>query len=310
MQIEKLTNLAKFDNEARIAEGIVYSPMTVDSQGDYATAQEIEAAAHNFIAQGLVKSIDVGHSGQPSGSTVVESRIAKASDPDYPQGSWVMAVKCSAPVWAQVKAGELKAFSIGGKAQRVKKSINGVTANELTGLKINSVSLVKKGANQKEFSILKSGETMNQEQLADLVANAVEKAVSGLSARLDGLGQPPTDIAKQAAQQDEIDLQRLCARRNALQDRLEQVWAGDHVTDRVGRQNEILSEIEKCDVEIESIRGRDSIDFDGRHSAFAFRGGQSQRISANFNGPDALGVRENDGVRKAESEIDLSSLKI
>jgi hypothetical protein len=306
MKIEKLTTLAKFDSEARIAEGIVYQPMTIDSQGDYATAATIEAAAHNFISKGLVKSIDIEHNGQPSGSTVVESRIAKSSDQDYPEGSWVMAVKCSEPVWSKVKTGDLKGFSLGGAAHRVKKSLNGQEANELVDLSISAVSLVRRGANQKEFSILKSEKEMSQEKLAQLIAKSINEAIAPF------LDRPslsaPVDVRKQAAEMDKIQIQKLSARREVLQRRLEAIWEGDQITNRVARQDELISEIEKCEDELNVLRGTNG-DFP-LNSVFELNGGTSQTLDSNFMSLDPLGVRQTDEMRKAESEIDLSAMGI
>ncbi len=309
MKLEKLTKIAKFDSEARVAEGVVYQPLTVDSQGDYATAETIERAAYAFLENGLTKSIDLNHNNVPSGSTVVESRIAKANDPTYPAGSWVLAVKTPLKIWELIKAGELQAFSLGGKAQRVKKSLHGREANELIDLTISAVSLVKRGANQQTFSVLKSETEMNEEQIVQLIAKSVSDAIAPI------LDRPSlstsVDVHKQQEEMDRIQIQKLSDRRQVLQNRLEQIWEGDHVTNRVARQDELIAEIEKCEDELNILRGYQGVDFDSPdRSAFVFRGGTSQDLSSNLMSPDPLGVRQTEEMRKAESEIDLSAMGI
>lgn len=113
------TKIAKTDDEKQIAYGIVYEPGVPDSWGDFMSAETIERAAHNFLANGLVSAIDTEHDLQDNGCLVVESFIARKDDPDFPVGAWVMGVYVpDADMWAKVKKGEIGGLSLYGQAYR------------------------------------------------------------------------------------------------------------------------------------------------------------------------------------------------
>lgn len=109
------TQVLKFDNEKRIAYGVVYAPDVPDAHGDFMEAGEIEAMAHRFLAEGRVTSIDTEHDLTDNGSVVVESFIARKGDPDFPEGAWVVGVHIpDAGLWEQVKKGEIGGLSMYG----------------------------------------------------------------------------------------------------------------------------------------------------------------------------------------------------
>ncbi|MGN1086494.1 MAG: XkdF-like putative serine protease domain-containing protein, partial [Porcipelethomonas sp.] len=69
--------IVKTDSENHFVTGIVYEPMSVDTQGDYMTAEEIQKAAHWYAKNGT--GVDVQHDEKKlDGACVVESWIAKA----------------------------------------------------------------------------------------------------------------------------------------------------------------------------------------------------------------------------------------
>lgn len=102
----------------RIVYGEVLAPDVVDGQGDVVSASEIEAAAHRFLARGGVvggmhrEFSDVGE--------VVESFIARADDPAFTPGSWVLGVRLAPEAWERVRRGEWTGFSVGGRAVRTR----------------------------------------------------------------------------------------------------------------------------------------------------------------------------------------------
>ena len=108
----------KLDEDRQVVLGAVYIPDFVDSQGDWATADEIEKAAYEFMAKGDVRAIDTNHDMEDNGGVVVESFIARKGDPDFVEGSWVLGVKLTDDLWDDVKKGELNGFSMFGKAVR------------------------------------------------------------------------------------------------------------------------------------------------------------------------------------------------
>lgn len=123
-EAEKMTEdktfvkIDKTDEEKQLLWGVVYPPNIVDSQGEAMTKEEIEKAAYNFMKKGHLDKIDIGHNFKESGSCIVENFIARKEDPDFPEGSWVMAVWCPDDVWQQVKDNELNGFSFAGTAKQ------------------------------------------------------------------------------------------------------------------------------------------------------------------------------------------------
>jgi hypothetical protein len=109
--------------EKQIVYGIVLEPETVDSQGDIYSAAEIEGACHRYLEDFQ----NVGHMHVAlinQSASVVESYIApidfELGGATVKKGSWVVAMHVTnADLWAQIKAGELTGFSIGGWAQRI-----------------------------------------------------------------------------------------------------------------------------------------------------------------------------------------------
>lgn len=110
-------------DEAQYVLGIVLEPEVRDSQGDIYSAQEIEEAAHEFMANsqkvGLMHKKLLGQ-----GATVVENYIApvdfEIDGEKVKKGTWLMGIRVNDPqVWADVKAGRLTGLSIGGSALRV-----------------------------------------------------------------------------------------------------------------------------------------------------------------------------------------------
>lgn len=110
--------ILKADPESHYVFGIVYEPMTEDTQGNYMTEEEIAKAAYWFAEnQG---SVDLQHSFEAlEGATVVESYIAKCDEEIEGQaikkGTWLMTVKITDPeIFDDIKKGDITGFSMGG----------------------------------------------------------------------------------------------------------------------------------------------------------------------------------------------------
>lgn len=119
--------------EQRLVYGEVYSPYHVDTDGEAMTPGEIEQMAHAFMSKGSTSKIDVSHSYEESGCLIVESFIARKSDPDgFVEGAWVLGVKVLPDeLWADIKKGELNGFSFAGG---VKKNVVTVKVLEVKSL--------------------------------------------------------------------------------------------------------------------------------------------------------------------------------
>jgi hypothetical protein len=112
-------------HEKRLVFGEVFSPLQVDTQGEAMTKGAIEDMAHTFLLEGRTDKVDVSHSFKKSGCLVVESFIARKSDPDgFIEGAWVLGVKVIPDkLWELVKKGELNCFSFGGQGRTVPKKV-------------------------------------------------------------------------------------------------------------------------------------------------------------------------------------------
>ncbi len=117
-------SIKKTAAQKQIAYAEVYRPNSVDSQGDFMTAEGIEAMAHSFLKKGLVRGIDTQHNGVENGSVVVESFIARKGDPDFAEGAWVMGVHVpDKKLWDAIVKGQITGFSMFGTGDKVKRTI-------------------------------------------------------------------------------------------------------------------------------------------------------------------------------------------
>lgn len=111
--------IKKQDDELQIAYGEVYIPMVPDSDGEFMTAEEIRKMAHRFLAKGIPGNIDSYHDNRLVGAVVVESFIARADDPVFIAGAWVVGVHIPDPdLWQRVKSGEFNGFSMEATVKR------------------------------------------------------------------------------------------------------------------------------------------------------------------------------------------------
>lgn len=122
------------DAEKRLVYGLVYSPNDEDTQGDFATAEEIEKAAHSFMQTlETTAKVDTQHNLQPApGVHIVQSYIVNKGDEMYPdrEGSWAIVVKVdNDEVWGQVKDGTLTGFSMFGTAERITETEDSTDGN-------------------------------------------------------------------------------------------------------------------------------------------------------------------------------------
>lgn len=110
-------------DEKKVTYGVVYPVDEVDLQKEWAKADTIEKAAHNFMAN--YRQHDTFHNEHAGAGVPVESFIApcdlhefhgKQLPPDQviKKGSWVMATKWTDESWKLVKEGKIRGYSIGG----------------------------------------------------------------------------------------------------------------------------------------------------------------------------------------------------
>ena len=119
--------ITKAGEERRLAYGIVYapgSPRSLDSQGDWATADEVEAMAHRFLVKS--RSYDLQHLIDLPDDKVelVESYVAPCDfmlgSKLVKAGSWIAVTHfLDESLWSMVRAGQIKAYSIRGYGTRI-----------------------------------------------------------------------------------------------------------------------------------------------------------------------------------------------
>lgn len=119
---------AETDSGAHYVTGIVYEPMTEDTQGNYMTEAEIEKAAHWFAKNG--NGVDLQHDFEPlEGACVVESSVAKA---DYEidgepvkKGTWLMTMEITnQDIFDSITKGDITGFSMGGSGIYSDQDVN------------------------------------------------------------------------------------------------------------------------------------------------------------------------------------------
>lgn len=122
--------VAKADTALQIAYSVVLEPCTpettIDTQGDYYDAEDVERAAHGFLARVAKGTGGSGlmHLGDQLVGYPVESFIAPVDfvlgDDIVKAGSWVIGMHYPDPaVWADVVIGKYAAFSVQGRGRRI-----------------------------------------------------------------------------------------------------------------------------------------------------------------------------------------------
>ena len=127
-QFSSFGKILKADVDTHYVTGIVYEPLTEDTDGNFMTAEEIQKAARWFVKNG--DKVDIQHSYEAAeGATVVESYITPCdfmiSDTPVIKGTWVMTVEIdNAQLWDAVQKGEITGFSMGGVGKYSEEDVN------------------------------------------------------------------------------------------------------------------------------------------------------------------------------------------
>jgi cation transport regulator ChaB len=113
--------------------GIVYSPLQLDTHGDWTSLREIENAAHNFLPSALKAGdsgwSDVNHSQEVKDVEIVESYIAPVdfviNNESVVKGTWILVARVNnEELRASIDKGEITGFSLEGKAHKVDIDLN------------------------------------------------------------------------------------------------------------------------------------------------------------------------------------------
>lgn len=148
------------DVEKQLIYGIVYSPDKLDADGEFMSADDIEKAAHGFLAE--FRNIDGEHDFVTKCGVPVESYIVPEEmtigERVVKKGSWLLVVKATNDAWESVKKGEFTGFSLAGKTIRKNVEVevdeegnvikNSVLKTAVNGL-LGKLGFVKKDFNTK-----------------------------------------------------------------------------------------------------------------------------------------------------------------
>lgn len=100
--------------DKRLVFAEVYAPNRPDSDGEFMTADGIEAMAYRFMRSMKLDNVDSYHDNDlVPGCCVVESFIARKGDPDFIEGSWVVGMHVdNDDMWEKITKGEINGFSM------------------------------------------------------------------------------------------------------------------------------------------------------------------------------------------------------
>ncbi len=119
---ERYVPILKVDKKKHIVYGVVLEPEVWDAQKDIVSKEEIEDAAHEFLA--FHRKIDLRHHHVSRKCYPVESYIAPQDltlgSEKVKKGSWILGSKVTdAKIWKDIEDGLLTGYSIVGLALRV-----------------------------------------------------------------------------------------------------------------------------------------------------------------------------------------------
>jgi hypothetical protein len=114
-------------------------PNTPNAFGDIYTEEATRKFAHDYMKAGLNTNIviDINHNQlDVTGKVyVIESFIARAGDPDFIEGSWVLAMHIPDPaLWGQVLDGTLNGFSFEANCNMQEIEIENLQPRIITGI--------------------------------------------------------------------------------------------------------------------------------------------------------------------------------
>lgn len=158
--MKELIKQSLFDKpgkDEKYVEGIVYKPLTKDTDGNYMTKETIKSMSDRFmrlLSMGKAE-IDLLHNGIAGTGYLSKSYID-------PEGSWHVGVKIEDDsTWQEIKKGVLKGFSLWGKSEER-------SDGEIVNPQVSKISLVDRPATGEHFSLVKSEKTI-KDKLYNLV---------------------------------------------------------------------------------------------------------------------------------------------
>jgi len=117
LPMSRAVKLFKRDEAQRLVGAVVYEPDKVDADGDWASAEDIEKAAHRFMEN--YQAIGLMHRQSLRDVRLVESYILpcelSVEGEMVKKGSWIVVMKVyNDRVWSMIQDGTLTGVSMGG----------------------------------------------------------------------------------------------------------------------------------------------------------------------------------------------------
>lgn len=112
---EKTVRIQKTDSMRRLIFCEVYVPDIEDAHGHFMAREDVETAAHQFLASGATGNVDYNHDNEVNrGCFVVESFIVRESDPDFTiPGAWVVGIYVGDDeLWKKILSGSIVGVSM------------------------------------------------------------------------------------------------------------------------------------------------------------------------------------------------------
>lgn len=123
------------DEYERLIYSEVYAPNRPDSDGCFMTAEVIKKMAHDFLASGRMKQVDLYHNNVlQEGCVIVESFIAREGDPTFLLDSWVVGIYIgNDEIWKAILDGTINGLSVQALVLEEEVEVTIANAGEVTG---------------------------------------------------------------------------------------------------------------------------------------------------------------------------------
>ena len=149
---EKSFEFKKTTETKKQVFGVAYPVDQIDSQGEYTDSAELEKAVQRVAElDGWPRLVDVKHDTRPTESRIIESYVATTDGDYFRKGDWLARIQVSDSEWPRVANGELRAFSIYGRAQRETVTFQNRQVQKMTDIRPTLISLVASGASRQSF---------------------------------------------------------------------------------------------------------------------------------------------------------------
>lgn len=198
---EVIVQLVKQDSKKGIVYGIVYEPDKVDTQGDIASAEEIEKAAYTFMKARNTLNVDKQHDFNNINAYVAESWIVKANDPVFPDavGAWAVAIKVEDPELKQaIERGDIAALSMAGDAKT--EVLSEEDGNILKSIKEGFDTFIKSF----EKTVSTKSVTVSREEINAILKSEVEPILKEKETLKAELAKTKDDLATITKEKDAV----------------------------------------------------------------------------------------------------------